>query len=454
MRKLFVILVMLAAMNASAQWVNYTLPYNGIAGTIGFYNVNTGVSCGNNTNSLQLFYTTNAGSNWIIATYPFEINDLTKVQFINSSTVYACGSEEISFADYRTAFLKSTNSGMSWVKVGASDTLKGSMDNMHFFDANTGYALIDSSLTGNSRFFKTTNAGANWQRVQLVEAGMKLISMHFFDVNTGIISGKKYGGGPAGLFGVIYKTTNGGVNFVKTTFPWTSEVRDFTFQNSTTGIAIALGKTGGNIIYRTTNTGNQWDSIFYLPTEYMNNIESIQSTGTAFAVGNKLDSIGGNVVISTMKTTNYGTNWVVKEINQNTYISGLSLIDASNFLMSGGDLYSTPHGPAKIFKSTNGGNVFVNEIGSTMPSSFSLSQNYPNPFNPTTNIKFSIVYSGQVKLIVYDAMGREVQTLVNESLKPGTYETSFDGSTLNSGVYFYKMTAGNYSETRKMLMIK
>jgi Secretion system C-terminal sorting domain len=61
---------------------------------------------------------------------------------------------------------------------------------------------------------------------------------------------------------------------------------------------------------------------------------------------------------------------------------------------------------------------------------------------------------GEVKIVVYDVTGREVQKLVNESLKPGTYETSFDGSMLNSGVYFYKITAGDYSETKKMLLIK
>jgi len=96
----------------------------------------------------------------------------------------------------------------------------------------------------------------------------------------------------------------------------------------------------------------------------------------------------------------------------------------------------------------------INQIGSELPSSYSLGQNYPNPFNPTTNIKFSIIKSADVKLIVYDVQGREVQTLVNETLKPGTYEASFDGAALNSGIYFYKLSAGDFSETKKMLLIK
>ena len=78
-----------------------------------------------------------------------------------------------------------------------------------------------------------------------------------------------------------------------------------------------------------------------------------------------------------------------------------------------------------------------------------IMQNYPNPFNPITNVKFSIVNSGDVKLVVYDVMGREVQTLVNESLQPGTYETSFDGSALNSGVYFYKLITDGFTRDKK-----
>jgi flagellar hook assembly protein FlgD len=71
-----------------------------------------------------------------------------------------------------------------------------------------------------------------------------------------------------------------------------------------------------------------------------------------------------------------------------------------------------------------------------------------------TNVKFSIANSGDVKIVVYDIQGKEVQTLVNEKLNAGTYEVKFDGSSLNSGVYFYKLITGNFTETKKMLLIK
>ncbi len=108
------------------------------------------------------------------------------------------------------------------------------------------------------------------------------------------------------------------------------------------------------------------------------------------------------------------------------------------------------------------GIVNVKNESVKIPDNFSLIQNYPNPFNPVTKIKFSIpavssprVPGGNlVQLKVYDVTGREVQTLVNERLQPGTYEASFDGSALNTGVYFYKLVTGNFSETKKMLLIK
>jgi hypothetical protein len=98
----------------------------------------------------------------------------------------------------------------------------------------------------------------------------------------------------------------------------------------------------------------------------------------------------------------------------------------------------------------------VENISSEIPDKFSLSQNYPNPFNPSTNLEFGISELGFVSLKIYDGLGREVQTLVNEQLAPGTYNYQF--STINyplsSGVYFYKLEAGSFVETKRMVLLK
>jgi len=87
-------------------------------------------------------------------------------------------------------------------------------------------------------------------------------------------------------------------------------------------------------------------------------------------------------------------------------------------------------------------------------SSFVLYQNYPNPFNQSTKIKYQVARSGNVTLKVYDILGREVATIVNEEKKPGVYEVEFNGSALSSGVYFYKLNAGDFTQTKKLLLLK
>jgi hypothetical protein len=94
------------------------------------------------------------------------------------------------------------------------------------------------------------------------------------------------------------------------------------------------------------------------------------------------------------------------------------------------------------------------ETSSGSPADFSLSQNYPNPFNPTTTIGYSIQSRGNVTLKVYDVLGREVKTLVNELQNPGFHTVNLDGGNLPSGVYFYRIVAGGYTSVRKMLLLK
>ena len=98
--------------------------------------------------------------------------------------------------------------------------------------------------------------------------------------------------------------------------------------------------------------------------------------------------------------------------------------------------------------------VGIQPISTAVPDRFSLSQNYPNPFNPVTTIKFEIKATSDVRLIIFDALGRQLESLVNQRLTTGTYSLTFDGSSYSSGVYFYKLDAGEYSETKRMILLK
>lgn len=96
----------------------------------------------------------------------------------------------------------------------------------------------------------------------------------------------------------------------------------------------------------------------------------------------------------------------------------------------------------------------VKDNENSMPKEFMLYNNYPNPFNPTTKIKYAVPKASLVTLKVYDILGREIITLINEEKSPGNYEVEFNATNLPSGVYFYKMQAGSYSETKKMVLMR
>jgi hypothetical protein len=98
--------------------------------------------------------------------------------------------------------------------------------------------------------------------------------------------------------------------------------------------------------------------------------------------------------------------------------------------------------------------VGIQQTGNEIPSSYFLSQNYPNPFNPMTTIEFSLPKGEFVEITIFDVTGREVATIVQDPFQAGTYKVTFDATSLSSGVYFYKLTAGNFTDTKKMLLVK
>ena len=158
------------------------------------------------------------------------------------------------------------------------------------------------------------------------------------------------------------------------------------------------------------------------------------------------------------KTTNGGLNFY----RQNT---GTNLAFWGSIYCFNDSVVWGVGGAGKIMHTTNGGEWLVGICNNDneVPKELALYQNYPNPFNPITVIKFQVVNGFPIKTLgndkkvvlkVFDGMGREIQTLVNESLKPGTYEVTFDGSDLNTGVYFYKLITGDYTNTKRMILIK
>ena len=150
------------------------------------------------------------------------------------------------------------------------------------------------------------------------------------------------------------------------------------------------------------------------------------------------------------------------QISSSVFGNGGALVSGGNYSMDG------TAGQTEVGTTSSASDV--NDIGfwyldnnavtgvqsrpDVIPSDFELDQNYPNPFNPTTDIKYQISAVSNVTLKVYDILGREVATLANGKENAGSYSVTFDGSRLASGVYFYRLTAGNYIATKKLVLMK
>jgi len=363
--------------------------------------------------------TTNGGTNWISQTSPTS-NPFLSVFFASTSAGWAVGA----LGDIAAT----GNGGTTWTIQPSGITT--ALNSVYFISASTGWAAGEFMT-----ILKTTNSGTNW--VPLLSSSLAINSVFFTSTSVGYIAGN----------GFLYKTTNGGLN-------WSAPVSNpswflysvhFPAGSTTTGYAVGMGVPSPPIL-KSTDSGTNWT---IQPVPLGNALTSVYFTSvlTGWAAG----WIG-----TIMYTSNGGTNW-------SDQISGTSNSLRSVYFVNSltgwavGDL-------GTIVKTSSGGISKIEPISNIIPENFSLYQNYPNPFNPVTKIKFSLHSPAlgvqAVKLVIYDILGREIRTLVNEQLRPGTYEVEFDALNYTSGVYFYKIEIVEttslvvFTNTKKLVLIK
>ncbi len=221
-------------------------------------------------------------------------------------------------------------------------------------------------------------------------------------------------------------TANGGN--IQYTTQGTAPNRIYIVQFTNVGYFSGTGNVTFQIrLYENTACGSASDRIDIIYGPAVNNAAATGSIGLNVTPGGS-----GNIISATPGAT-CGT----------TTFSTTTCNDAVPYNLAPGTLYSFTNCPLGI--SHNGTNV---------PTVYSLAQNYPNPFNPTTTISFGIPKAGQVKMVVYDVLGRVVTTLVNEHKDAGMYNVAFDASNYASGVYFYKLEAGDFTSIKKMVLVK
>lgn len=208
------------------------------------------------------------------------------------------------------------------------------------------------------------------------------------------------------------------------------------FPSATTGWVVGTSSTIGSIVIKSTNAGFVWTAQTAPTTD--------QLFGVSFAVLDTGTAVGGTGTI--IHTSNGGNNWVSQTSGTTQILNGVSFAN-SNLGIAVGNA-------GTILRTSNGGLGAVRKISNEVPVHYSLQQNFPNPFNPATKIRYEMPKSGSVKLVVFDMLGKEITTLVNEKLEAGTYETTFDASQYPSGVYFYRLTTDGFNETKKMIVLK
>jgi hypothetical protein len=235
-----------------------------------------------------------------------------------------------------------------------------------------------------------------------------------------------------GMGGVIVRTSDGGASW---TIPSSSIERNLLAVALRGDTCIAVGDDGA--IVRSSDGGATWQNRA-LNTPAALRCVAITNAGAALVGGDD-----GLVFLS----RDAGDSWKVQSSGTMLDLYSISMVDENLGTIVGAG--------GAILHTTTGGVESVKPLKTyRLPEAFSLSQNYPNPFNPTTNFQFSIASLQLTILKVYDVLGREVATLVNEVKPPGEYTVWWDATGVPSGVYFYRLTAGAFSETRKLILLR
>lgn len=318
--------------------------------------------------------------------------------------------------------LKSSDNGLTWKDNYISDFIVGQYATSKIIFDNAGNVIVGIVNRG---LYRSTDS--NWSYFEEINSGLSnknVLSLLFLSNGT-LLAGTDGGG--------IYRSTNNGDLWVQSntglSVPWITSIE----KNSSGYLYASSNYNGG--IFQSKDNGISW-----LPIGPQN------ISITSLVVNSEDKIFAGSDTSGIFESTNQGVNWT----SINTGLTNLKI--QSLFLDTNGSLYAgTPQGLFKTLTSTVTG---VQNVQSSTPQNYSLSQNYPNPFNPTTTIEYSIPKTSFVTLKVYDVLGREVAVLVNQEKNPGLYKITFDGGSLSSGVYFYRIKTGEFISSKKLLFLK
>ncbi len=415
-------------------------------------------------------------SYWTKVNSPVSVN-LRNCVFTDSMNGWAAGDDGV--------IIHTSNGGNTFVIQ--NSTIPYYINDIFFLNNRLGWVVANEFLFSGTTFLTTTDGGKVWTS-ELFPDSLFFRTVYFRDSLNGFLGG---------LGGVFYKTSDGGDSWT-VSIADTSEFSSFpvnriTFSTPMKGFACGGYIDVAGVIWKTIDGGLNWSAGGYSPEPfydiYVKDSNNIISSGGDFEYGvqiSKTSDAGGTWIYESLKlfgqaesidfrtpseawmALGFASSWAVSYDSGNTWKS-IPTID--NLLIHSVDFADSLHGLAVgndgAILIYDGTKVSINEQSENyFPYIFFLSQNYPNPFNPVTIIKYSIPADAKdrmskVKLTIYNTLGIEIASPVNEFQNPGEYEINFNGSNLPSGLYFYVLTAEStdrnakiFSESKKMLLVR
>lgn len=418
--------------------------------------------------------TAKAQNHWVKTPSP-TTHSLTNCYFIDRNTGWVSGDSGV--------IIKTTNGGSSWTFQNSGTYYN--IEEIFFLNSMTGWATAweifpDSTTYSGTIMLKTTDSGLNWIKTMFPDTNYYMTTIFWRDALNGFM-----GGTPA----TIVYTSNGGISWnsadIDTSLFVLLPIFKIAFFNDQIGYACGGFRDLAGITWVTTNGGRNWDGEILAPEPFFD--ISILSQQKAICSGGDLE-FGSSIA----RTTNQGVNWFYDTLGVFGLATGISARTKYELWMSAGYsqklLYSNDTGlswtsfdtpdmsavfdvffPDSLYGyavGTNGtilkyerpsGINFAN-TESNYPDKFKLFQNYPNPFNPVTKINYKLMKSFDVRLEIFNVIGEKIKSIVSERQSEGDYEYIFTGNDFPSGVYYYTIYLNeqneSYTFTRKMLLLK
>jgi len=339
------------------------------------------------------------------------------------------------FAGTNSGVFLSTNNGTSWtaINTGLTSTLVLALA----VSPDSGGTGGTSIFAGTSRggVFLSTNNGTSWTQVNTGLMNTNVLSL--------AVSPKGTGGTNlfVGTYDGVYLSTNNGTSWARA--------------GLRIAIVHALAVSGTNLfaatqsgVFLSTNNGTGWRAVNTGLTDTQ--VSSLAVSGTDLPAGQAGLFAGTNSGV--FLSTNNGTSWTAINTGlTNTTIETIAVIPNGT---GGQNLFAGTWGGGAWRRPLSEMITSVEMVSGLLPSYFNLKQNYPNPFNPSTTIEFSLAKRTFVSLKIFDALGGEMLTLISQEMSAGTYSRQWNAEGLGSGVYFCRLQADQFRETRRLLLLR